>query len=78
MSQQAKSSPHSLMHGATKSSLLGRFFSALRFMVAVIFKGPHRGLRAPRGVLSNRALASVSLDLVGESFVTGVRSGSLW
>jgi hypothetical protein len=74
MSQQAKSSPHSLMHGAT----LGRFFSALRFMVAVIFNGPHRALRAPRGVLSNRALASVLLGLVGESFVTGVRSGSHW
>jgi hypothetical protein len=78
MSQQAKSSPHSLMRGATKSSLLGRFFRALRFMVAVIFKGPHRALSVPRGVFSNRALASVSLYLVGEGFVMGVRSGSHW
>jgi hypothetical protein len=49
--------------------LLGLFFIPVRFMVAVIFKGPHRALSAPRGVFSNRALAFVSLYLIGEGFV---------
>jgi hypothetical protein len=72
MSQPAKSSLHPLTRGANASRLLGLFFSALRFMVAVIFKSLHGALSARRGVLSNRALASVSLYLVGEGFVLGV------
>jgi hypothetical protein len=54
------------------SGLLGLFLSALRFMVAVIFKGLLGALSASRDVLSNRALASVSLYLIGEGFVMGV------
>jgi len=54
------------------SGLLGLFLSALRFMVAVIFKSLHGALSALRDVLSNRALASVSLYLIGEGFVMGV------
>jgi hypothetical protein len=45
-------------------------------MVAVIFKSLHGALYASGGVLSNRAVASVSLYLIGEGFVMGVRSGS--
>jgi hypothetical protein len=55
-------------------SLLSRFFSALRFMVAVIFKSLHGALSASPGVLSKRAAASVSLYPIGEGFVMGVRS----
>ena len=46
--------------------MLGLFFGALRFMVAVIFKSLHGALSASRGVLSNRAVASVSLYLFGK------------
>jgi hypothetical protein len=56
------------------SSLLGLFLSALRFMVAVIFKGLLGALSVSRDVLSNRARASVSLYLIGEGFVMGDRS----
>jgi hypothetical protein len=41
--------------------LLDRFFSALRFMVAVIFKGLQGSLLASFKVLPERTLASVSL-----------------
>jgi hypothetical protein len=47
-------------------------------MVAVIFKGLYEALNAPRDGLSNRALASISLYLIGKSFVMGVQSGSHW
>jgi hypothetical protein len=60
------------------SSLLGLFLSALRFMVAVIFKGLPGAPSASRDVLSNRAFSSVSLYLIGEGFVMGVRSGFHW
>jgi hypothetical protein len=78
MRQQAKSSLHSLTGCAANSSLPGLFLSALRFMVAVIFKSRYGAWNAPRGVLSSRALASVALYFVGEVFVMGVRSGSQW
>jgi hypothetical protein len=78
MSQPTKSSLHSLTRGATNSSLLGLFLSALRFMVAVVFRGLHKALSAPGGVFSTRALASVSLYFVGEGFVMGIRSVSRW
>lgn len=57
---------------------LAPFFSALRFRVAVIFKGLHGVSSALLSVLSKRVLVSVSLDLVGDGFVIGVRSGSRW
>jgi hypothetical protein len=68
MSQPAKSSLHPLTRGANESRLLGLFFSALRFMVAVIFKSLHGALSAPRGVSSNRAVASISLYLIGRAW----------
>jgi hypothetical protein len=76
MKQQAKTSLHSIATGATNFGLPGLFFSALRFMVAVIFKALFGALSAVRDVWSNRVLGSVSLYLIGEGFVMGGRSGS--
>jgi hypothetical protein len=67
--RQAKSNFHPMTRWATNSGLLGLFLSALRFMVAVIFKGRCRAMSASTGVLSNRALASVSMYFVGNGFV---------
>ena len=78
MSQPAKSSLHLITSCATNSCVFGLFLSPLRFMVAVIFKGRYGTMSASRGVLSNRALASVSLYLIGEGFFTSVRFGLVW
>jgi hypothetical protein len=72
--KRSESSLHSIT-GAANTSLL-RFFSALRFMVAVIFKSLQGSLPVSFKVLSKRALASVSLYLVGEGLFTSVQSDS--
>jgi hypothetical protein len=77
MSQPAKSNLHLITSCATNSCVFGLFLGPLR-LVAVIFKGRYGTMSDARGVLSNRALASVSLYLIGEGFVMGVRSGSHW
>jgi hypothetical protein len=69
MRQQAKSSLHLITGCAMNVGLLGLFLSALRFMVAVIFKSRYGAVSASPGVLSNRALASVSMYFVGNGFV---------
>jgi hypothetical protein len=76
MSQKQKNSLQSITGFAANSSCIGRFFSALRFMVAVIFKSLLRSLPASFKVLSKRALASGSLYVVGDGLFMGVQSNS--
>jgi hypothetical protein len=76
MSQEQRNSLHSITGFVANSSLLGRFFSALRFLVAVIFENLLGSLPASFKVLSKRALASGSLYLVGEGLFMGFQSDS--
>jgi hypothetical protein len=69
MRQQAKNNLHPITRCATNSGLLGLFLSALRFMVAVIFKNRYGAMSASPGVLSNWARALVSMYFVGNGFI---------
>jgi hypothetical protein len=73
---RGRNSPYSITGFAANSGLLGRFFSALRFLVAVIFKSLLRFLPASFKVLSKRALASGLLYLVGDGLFMSVQSDS--
>jgi hypothetical protein len=50
------------------------FFSALRFRVAVIFKGLYGTSSATLSISFKRSLVSVSLYLVGDDFIMAIQS----
>ena len=60
---------HSIADSAATSGLPGFFLSALRFMIAVIFKGLHRTLTESRGGLPNRGPAFASPGIVHSGLV---------
>ena len=76
ISQRAKGSLHSAADSAATSGLSGFFLSALRFMIAVIFKGLHRTLTDSRGGLANRTPAFASPGIVHSGLVMSAPSGS--
>src|SRR5829696_2041008 len=76
ISQRADGSLHSAADSAATSGLPGFFLSALRFMIAVIFKGLHRTLTASCGDLPNRAPAFASPDVVHSGLVMSAPSAS--
>ena len=69
ISQRADGSLHSAVDSVATSGLPGFFLSALRFMIAVIFKGLHRTLTASCGDLPDRAPAFASPDVVHSGLV---------